>query len=258
MEQRRRMLTSAKDKLISELRSLPEGNLMIIQNGKYRKWYQNHGGLSEYIPKKNHAIAEDLAYKRYLEGEIKKISLEIDAIDAYLQKADLSVSNARRKTDFEYQQFENELLRNRIKRPNKTLEQWMHEDYPRNPRNPENLVHKTVTGIYVRSKSESLIVTVLTNLGIPFRYECLLQIGDIDVYPDFTIRHPITLKEYYHEHFGIMDDPRYVRKAMGKIELYNSYGIIPSVNLLMTFETEACPLDPTYVESLFRFYFIEN
>ena len=39
----------------------------------------------------------------------------------------------------------------------KELNNWVNEPYEKNDKNPENLVHKGSTGIFVRSKSEAII-----------------------------------------------------------------------------------------------------
>ena len=78
--------------------------------------------------------------------------------------------------------------------------------YEKNPKYPEHLIHKTVSGIYVRSKSESMIALQLYTEKIPFRYECALQLGETTLYPDFTILHPKTGEIFYWEHFGMMDE----------------------------------------------------
>lgn len=67
---------------------------------------------------------------------------------------------------------------------------------------------------------------LLTN-KIPFRYECELQLEETTLYPDFTLRHPLTGQVFYWEHFGMMDNPNYCRNATTKLQLYFSHGIIP-------------------------------
>lgn len=91
--------------------------------------------------------------------------------------------------------------------------------------------------------------------GIPFRYECELQLGEIAVYPDFTIMHPKTEKIYYWEHFGLIDDSSYVRSAMAKQQNYIANGIIPTIQLITTYETKANPLDTETVEKTIERYF---
>ena len=78
------------------------------------------------------------------------------------------------------------------------------------------------------------------------------------IYPDFTIRHPKTGKIYYYEHFGRMDDASYCKKACAKLELYSLNGIMPTIQLLATFETSDNPLTPEAVEQLVKQYFIEE
>lgn len=66
------------------------------------------------------------------------------------------------------------------------LQEWVNTPYQKNERNPENLVNKTQSGHRVRSKSEALIAMFLHKNKIPFRYECLLQINAISIFPNFT------------------------------------------------------------------------
>ena len=77
------------------------------------------------------------------------------------------------------------------------LYNWTNSPFERSHKYPEHLVHKTDSGTLVRSKSEVLIDMVLYRNKIPFRYECLLELGDISIFPDFTIRHPVTGQVYY-------------------------------------------------------------
>lgn len=82
-----------------------------------------------------------------------------------------------------------------------------------------------------------------------------LQLGGFTIYPDFTIRHPVTDKILYWEHFGLMDDPSYSQKALSKLNLYNSHGILPSAQLITTFETLDTALSPDTIERTINFYF---
>ncbi len=54
----------------------------------------------------------------------------------------------------------------------------------------------------------------------------------------------------------MMDDPEYSENAFKKLQLYNTYGIIPSVNLITTFETKTNPLNSVYVRDLLEYYFL--
>ena len=110
-------------------------------------------------------------------------------------------------------------------------------------------------GITVRSKSEMLIVMLLHMKKIPFRYECLLKLGDSVYYPDFTIKHPKTGKIFYWEHFGQMDKSDYLKGVFPKLHTYANYGIVQGVNLIATFETKDNPLEADMVEKIMDYYF---
>ena len=56
----------------------------------------------------------------------------------------------------------------------------------------ENKLYRTSHGDLVRSKSEMMISLLLCQHHIPFHYEEELVLNGVTIYPDFTIRHPIT------------------------------------------------------------------
>ena len=132
----------------------------------------------------------------------------------------------------------------------------MVEHYKKNEQYPEYKIHKTCTGEMVRSKSEAFIYTCLCNHKIPFRYECELWLGEIVFYPDFTIRHPKTGKQYYWEHLGLMDKPEYIHRAYNKLDVYGCHGIVPTINLITTYETKGYPLSIQAIENLIKEYFL--
>ena len=87
---------------------------------------------------------------------------------------------------------------------------------------------------------------------VPFRYECALQLGETIIYPDFTIKHPKTGQIYYWEHFGRMDDPAYYHKPFHKLQLYTMHEIVPSIQLITTYETKKHPLSIEEVDDIIR------
>lgn len=136
------------------------------------------------------------------------------------------------------------------------LRLWASAPYEQNPFAPEKRIHPSSSGYLLRSKSEANIYSFLYENKIPFRYEASLILGKHTIYPDFTIRHPITGEIYYWEHFGKMDDPDYAQKAFAKIAEYNAHGIIPTVNLIMTFETKSRPLGIYTIHKIATDYFL--
>lgn len=236
-----------------QIKELPDGNLICTRDGKYHKWYQSDGHTQTYIPKKNRQLAEQLAAKKYLSLLSEDLLHEKKALDFYLRhhsstpnQADSLLAN-----NPEYQ----ELLMPLFTPLSQELLNWQNAPYITNPNYSAQLSIKTCSKNLVRSKSEALIDMALFTKGIPFRYECALQLNNITLYPDFTIRHPQTGKTYYWEHFGLMDKPAYCEKVSSKLQLYISNGIIPSIDLITTYETKENPLSPETVERIIEFYF---
>ena len=150
----------------------------------------------------------------------------------------------------------NELLKNYYKPVSQELQEWMSAPYEQNPAFPEQLIHKGVSGNLLRSKSETIIDMFLYYNQIPYRYEAELILGHVSFHPDFTIRHPKTGEIFYWEHFGLMDDPSYYQKTFSKLQLYAYHGIIPSINLITTYETQTNTLSADMVEKIVKQYFL--
>ena len=240
--------------LKSKIKTLPDGQFICTRNGNYYKWYKIDGGKHIYIPKANRKLAEQLAAKKYLTLLLEDLLHEKRAIDFYLKhhRTDMGKSY-RLLTDMpEYK----ELLSPFFTPLSQELLDWMNSPYEHNAKHPEQLVHKTCSGKFVRSKSEAMIDMALYTNKIPFRYECALELGQTKVYPDFTIRHPKTGKTYYWEHFGLMDDPAYYKNAYSKLQFYTSMGIVPSIQLITTFETKETPLSLEIVEKTVEHFFL--
>lgn len=240
--------------LQSKLQTFPPGKLICARNGNRYKWYQSDGHTPTYIPKENHNLAKQLALKKYLSQQLEYLIHEKKAIEFYLRHHDPCIPSAEQMlaTNPEYQQ----LLSPYFQPTSQKMLEWMNSPYESNNKYPEQLIHKTSSGRLVRSKSESLIDMALHANHIPFRYECALHLGDSTVYPDFTIRHPSSDRIYYWEHFGLMDDPAYCKNVCTKLQLYTSHGLIPSIQLITTYETKENPLSFETVENILKQYFL--
>lgn len=233
--------------------SLPDGKIFCTRNGTHYKWYHSDGHNHTYIPKKNRKLAEQLATKKYFSSLLADLEHELKAVTLYLRHHNSQPSKAEymltKMPDYQ------ELLSPHFKPLSHDLHDWMTSPYERNTKYPEQLIHKTASGNLVRSKSESLIDMMLHVNRIPFRYECALPLGETILYPDFTIRHPYTGQTYYWEHFGLMDDPVYSKNACAKLQLYTSHNIIPTIQLITTYETKDTPLNAEKIEHIVKEYF---
>ena len=237
-----------------QLKDLPEGSLTCARNGGHYKWYYSDGHSQIYIPKRNRVFAEKLATKKYLILKLKELRNEKGAIESYLKKhnENQNLADELLINNSEYQK----LLVSNFKPLSRELREWEEALYPVNQKYPQQLIHKTTSGKCVRSKSEAIISTLLSANRIPFRYECELKLGEIIIYPDFTILHPETRKIYYWEHFGRMEDALYNRNVPIKLQTYISQGIIPSIQLITTYETMEKPLSSESVERIIKEYFL--
>lgn len=114
---------------------------------------------------------------------------------------------------------------------------WMEAPYEKNPFHPEQLIYQTKSGILVRSKSERMIADFLSEHGIPFRYEAKLLIDGKAYYPDFMILcEDDTLILW--EHFGLMSQDEYFKRACEKIKTYRKKGYMQHTNLICTWEED--------------------
>ncbi len=238
--------------LEGRIKNLPPGKFICSRNGKNYKWYVNDNHNKIYIPKKNRQFAEQLALKKYLESILLDLIKEKRAIGFYLKHHS---EYKQSESLLHNPEFKNLLITN-FQPVSEELYDWANCNYERNPHHPEHLNQKCCSGNLVRSKTESIIDMFLSNNKIPFRYECSLQLGEVTLYPDFTIRHPVTGEVYYWEHFGLMDNSTYAGNVYTKLALYTAHGIIPSINLITTYETKEKPISVGMIEKIVEYYFL--
>jgi len=240
--------------LEKEINSLPEGKLICAINGKHYKWYFSDRHQCTYLPKSNLALAQKLARKKYLYYQIDDLKQQKKALEKYLENY-IPASNRAEKLLTEHPEF-HRLLSPYFQPLSQNLSDWSKTSYPSNPNYSEHLIHTTLSGHKVRSKSEALIANILYQYQIPFRYECELNLDSTIIYPDFTIRHPRTGEYYYWEHFGIADKHNYSQKIGSRLQLYISNKIIPTIHLITTFETKENPLCSDTIENIIKEYFL--
>lgn len=93
----------------------------------------------------------------------------------------------------------------------------------------KHLIHRTSTGIFVRSKSEVVIAELFTKHKIEYSYEKKLVGKDgSERYPDFTIEDADTGEVFYWEHLGMLADDHYRAKWQEKKEWYDAQDILPA------------------------------
>lgn len=242
-----------------QLALLPDGKLIIAGNGHYSKWYVNTNGHSSGIrylhrtDPSDRALAEQLARKKVLTQILDESIAQKKALTDYLQSLEMPQNGSEKiLSDHEYQK----LLKHCCQSGKEDLNKWASEKYDACPRHPEMLIFHSFTGHVLRSKSELIIDMALAMHQIPFRYESPLVINNMTFYPDFTIRHPETGNYFYWEHFGMIDQPDYQRNYLSKMSCYIKSGIVPTINLITTYETKEQPLSSQIIEKMIACYLL--
>ena len=235
--------------------ALPEGTLRYWKTGDGYKHFVVKNGKRAYISTKDQELVAQLAKKKILTKMLQDAKAEKAAIDSYL--------NNHCEIDHVAECLANEPYLEQLVRPlyqarDNRLRAWAEEKYPSTAGFPEKLVHPGPGCKMYRSKSEAMIAHTLYKKGIPFRYEWDHEINGIVYHIDFTIRHPKTGETFYWEHFGKMNDERYVYRNMRKLIDFESAGIFPGVNLILTYESGKFPLNIGKVEEIVERWFCQD
>jgi hypothetical protein len=129
----------------------------------------------------------------------------------------------------------------------------------------ENLIHRTVRGEMVRSKSEVIIADRLSALKVEYIYEHPLTLNEVTKYPDFTIEDVESGRTFYWEHCGMLHVPSYRHRWEQKLDWYRSNGIFPydegdgdNGTLIVTRESARGGISSQDIERLIRSVILEG
>lgn len=209
-----------------------------------------------YIKKDDLHIAKHLAQQEY-DRKIRQIAArQLFLIQRFLKEYDET------KLDNVFQNLHparRALIQPRVPNWDLFLTEWYNAK-PQATLNKAETGFETDHGELVRSKSEKIIADKYFKLGIPYQYEKPLTLLDgsrpITLHPDFTLLKKGDFREYYHEHFGMMDSPDYCRSVLKKISLYRNNGIYEGERLFITLESAQNPLNIKEFEALMRHHMI--
>lgn len=255
-------LQAAEDRRIYELlkkrlKGRPKGKLYIHRrNGRcsYSVAFKDSSGKirEHYLSCKATETIKAYAEAEYCEKLLKILEKDIKTEENYLKCMD---SGARTDVWNKIPAECRVLVDNYFKSSVQICREWELADFETNTFPMDNGDrYITKKGEHVRSRMELLIANLLFDLGIPYRYECRLNLGSSHVYPDFTVMHPQTLEIYYIECFGMMDDRYYAESALKKISQYA--GTDKYNRLIMLFDSSAAPLNVPDIEKLLRITFL--
>ena len=255
LNKRKKELNSALKRVKQGLRKMPPGRLR-IKAGPPSRYYQvldSANRCGKYLGKDDFPKAQALAQKAYLERLQDAITNELSFIGRiekvrYLSPEDVysSLSELRKQLVDPFFLSDEEYAK-----------AWLREPYEGKEFNDTDPFYKTVRGERVRSKSEILIANALNDLGIPYRYEAPLFLeNDIVIYPDFTILKPHARTVCYFEHCGRMDDPGYLNGFIKRENLYIQNGLIPGIDVFMSFESSTLPINMDSVRQMLAALFV--
>lgn len=259
MMQKQDKLFKETEDLKKRLYDFPEGDLMFQKRGEVPRWYVRNHGSMVYLPREQEEIAARFAQKRMLEARLKDCQEQLSAIGAYLKQYQVRGKNGRhlflsREEQLYQKPGIRELLGLQEKSPKESLTHWQYEEFDHLTGYEEGKKIQLTDGRKVRSKSEAMIGNELLRRGIAFRYEEALEIAGRKYYPDFTIRPDEFSETIIWEHLGLMDEGKYRFDASMKIHDYMLNGYYPGINLILTSETRANPLDFMLVDQIIRTY----
>lgn len=215
-------------KVKAELQTMPPGHLIRRNISGKKRYFQAVNGKELGITRRPDLV-QLLTRKKYLQEYLKRLEHNV----YYLKKLKLQ--------DLSLEQIKNSLSATYREEP---LEMFFAENEvweggsSMNPKNRENLTISTSHGILVRSKSEQIIGNALEARGVPYSYETELHLGNRIFYPDFAAKRLTDGELCYWEHWGMMENPAYVRNMQEKIKIYREHGIVPWKNLICTYEED--------------------
>jgi len=265
LKARENYLLYLKDKLQEEMRSMPKGSLHICGRANKVRYYHKLESkrTTRYLNKGEMELAKRLAQKDYNIRVLKAIEKELKEIKCI---ANLNTFKRIEDVYSDLHKARQDMIVPIIETDEQFVKHWESVEYTRKPFYEETPELYTAKGERVRSKSEIIIADLLGKEGIPYRYECPMQLkehkaavrGTIiqTVHPDFTVLNVRTRKELYWEHFGMMDDGEYAEKAIRKIQLYEQNGYLDGRDLILTYESRKYPLNQQTISLKIQQYLV--
>lgn len=188
-----RQLNALYENFQKKLKQLPAGSLYMVKRKNSSYYYRSiwHAGkktniyLNPRIPA-DMALIEKLWRRRFIQSSLRTLNNNIHALSSALKKFqpyDPAEISANLPAAYQGISKTRDLALPQLPE----LSVWKNEPYLQNTSYPEELIHETACGIFVRSKSESMILDLLHQLHIPFRYEPLITAFLLWVLFDFRL-----------------------------------------------------------------------
>lgn len=236
-----------------------EGGLKVdSRNGRFyysKQIYdtEKHQYVCKYIKRSEIEIAKQIALRDYC-LHLKEVLLkEHKAIQTI---SEMDFDKGLNDCYTELDEGRKCLLNPLVNTAQSVIDMWNHEDYEQNKSHPENLIHLTDRGEYVRSKSEEVIANYLYSMKdlIDYKYERPFSVfvnGKQElIFPDFTILNLRTGRIHILEHVSRLDLENYHDKFVWKHGAYVENGLIQDGTVIYSFESATYPLNIKYIKKL--------
>lgn len=241
-----------------------EGKLRCeMAQGKYPQFYLVSEKLKEYYPHGKYLKSDELeTARKYSQNEYNvKVRKVLDNYEkAIMQLLKLYQTSLVQELYGVYDktpQAKQSLITPWILNEDDYIAEWKRKNPGQTNKTPLENGFKTELGELVRSKSEKMIADKFNLNRIPYVYEPQLRLKkNVVVCPDFLLLNKRSHEEFYLEHFGMMDNPEYCKKALQKIELYEENHIYLGQRLFATFESSIKPINMNQIDTIINMYLV--
>lgn len=212
--------------------------------------------IGELNTDKKRYMVKQVIYRRYLDHAVKQIKQNLRALQK-MKKSFRSIhpEEVSREWGKSYQPLPEECYEvSGYVDVNKWRERYRNHHRINEPMYPESLRHQAEHNLMVRSKSEVIICGQLIGSGLSFIYEPEMQIGKYTVHPDFFVLSEKYEKIFVWEHLGMLDQPKYMKNTLWKLQHYQDAGVTIGNNLIVTYDDTEDGIDTEMIKEMIRRY----
>ncbi len=191
-----------------------------------------------YLGNQSNLTVRRIHEARFIRKSLDIIRKDIDLLETFLrnyESVEFQHVNSQLPKRYWNLRAESAIVRKKKAREWKDKMEKYKLQFP--PYRPEELIHTTIDGTKVRSKSEALIYNMLFEAGYTFVYELPLKGKTRTFYPDFTILSEIDYKTVIRiEHQGKMGDDEYRQRSEAREYDYWNNGFLPNRDVYFTYD----------------------
>ena len=213
------------------------GVLILNRRGSKTYCYKRDDEVAKrYIGMADSEAAKQFVRNRYLKEKRSRIITDQQLVEKMMREyQDYSFEAVMAALPASYKAIANEDFNDQRY---EEIKAWANADYPVNPAPFSNAEIYARDGRRVRSKGEGLHLNTLLDLGIPYRYDCLMKFKDQngrirELSPDVLIQcfnHQLVIIE----HAGMLSDPAYAVRFGEKCHIYLQNGFVLGKNFFVT------------------------